>query len=321
MDGTMPKIRPRFIELCCGAGGMTLGFIQANWDCVFGLDNDKDACETFVHNLQVPAIRASVHDVSFHTPVDALVAGFPCVSHSLSGKRRGLADPRGQVVYGVLRIAKEILPRFLVFENVPGLISSPDADGEKGGALSYIVEEMMALGYTVEYDVLDSNDYGIGQKRNRLFIVGAIDGQRWVKPPPDEEKRVVYDELFDLLGEEVDLPNHEKMKHRSDTEIRLADLKPGESLYANFSESWKRLSLDAPAPTQKENHGGLNVHPLEPRCITAREMARLQGFPDDFEFLGSKSSVLQQIGNAVPVPLARAVAASIISLMEASNGS
>jgi len=294
---------------------MTLGFMKAGWECVLGLDVDEDACDTFAHNIGEPAIRASVHDVDFHSKIDAIVAGFPCQTHSLSGKRRGLADPRGEVVFGVLRIAHSMRPRLLVFENVPGLITSPDADGEKGGALSFIKKEMMDLGYTVSYDVLNSNDHGIGQSRRRLFIVGSIDGKTWSRPSPDPEKRVVFDELFDLLDDDVDLPNHERVKHRPDTEERLALLRPGESLYPNYPESWRRLSLDEPAPTQKENHGALSVHPLEPRCITAREMARLQGFPDDFEFLGSKSSVIKQIGNAVPVPLAKAVANSVIPLL------
>jgi len=315
MDGTLPDIRPRFVELCCGSGGMALGFIQAGWDCVLGIDIDEDACDTFAHNLGIPVVRASVHDVNFHTEIDAIVAGFPCQSHALSGKRLGLADPRGQVVYGVLRIAQEMRPKVLAFENVPGLITSPDADGERGGALTFILKEMMDLGYTVSYDVLNANDYGIGQSRKRLFIVGSLDNGLWIRPTPYAERRVVFDELFDLLEEDIDLPNHEKMKHKPETEEKLSLLRPGESLYGNFTESWKRLALDEPAPTQKENHGALSVHPLEPRCITAREMARLQGFPDDFEFLGTKSSVLKQIGNAVPIPLAKAVARSIVPLL------
>ena len=445
---------------------MTLGFQQAGWECVLGNDIDKDACDTFSHNLNIPAIRGSVHDIDFHTPIDAIVAGFPCFtagtmvmvkdlgnipienvevghevmthrlrwrkvkalmrkgdapirrifagdtliettdehpffvlnsgdfdiidhtnahwvearhldtenkllrvsenrskmeaipldwnvksdridtvynisveedesylannfvvhncqSHSMSGKRLGLADPRGQVVFGVLRIAKEMRPQILAFENVKDLITSPDADGERGGALMFIVREMTALGYTVVYDVLDSNDHGIGQSRKRLFIIGSLGKKSWIKPRPDAEKRVVYDELFDLLDGYVDLPNHEIMNHKPETIEKLALLKPGESLNPNFKESWKRLALNEPSPTQKENHGALSVHPLEPRCITAREMARLQGFPDDFEFLGPKNSVLKQIGNAVPVPLARAVAKSILPLLnveQLSNG-
>jgi DNA (cytosine-5)-methyltransferase 1 len=179
---------------------------------------------------------------------------------------------------------------------------------------------MMDAGYTVVHNVLDAHAYGVPQTRLRLFMVGTADGQMWVPPRewPVDDRRTVYDALCDILGrDDVDLPNHEPSIHRRETVERIESMwSEGRwSLYDGFTQSWARLALDLPAPTQTENHGGLCIHPEEPRVITAREMARLQSFPDEWVFHGSKREVLVQIGNAVPVGLARAVAESVLPML------
>ena len=308
--------KPTFIDLCCGCGGLSLGFIRAGWRCLGGVDMNEPSCRTYEANIGVPAHVMPVAEYDANLSVDAIVSGWPCQPHSLSGQRLGMRDPRAMAFHGVMEQIGRLQPRVVVFENVQGLMSSKDADGKPGGALKHVRQRMMDAGYTVVHNVLDAHAYGVPQTRLRLFMVGMLDGQMWVPPRewPVEDRRTVYDAFCDILGrDDVDLPNHDASSHRAETIERIKAMwrENRWSLYEGFTQSWARLALDLPAPTQTENHGGLCIHPEEPRVITAREMARLQSFPDEWTFHGSKRDVLMQIGNAVPVGLARAVAESI----------
>jgi len=243
-----------------------------------------------------------------------------CQPHSLSGQRLGMRDPRAMAFHGVMDQIVRLQPRVVVFENVPGLVSSKDADGKAGGAIRHVRQRMMDAGYTVVHNVLDAHAYGVPQTRLRLFMVGLADGQMWVPPRemPTDDRPTVYDAFCDILGcEDIDLPNHEPTMHRPETVERIKSMwADGRwSLYEGFRQSWARLALDMPAPTQTENHGGLCIHPEEPRVITPREMARLQTFPDEWAFEGSRREVLVQIGNAVPVGMAKVVASSIVPML------
>lgn len=308
--------KPTFIDLCCGCGGLSLGFIKAGWRCLGGVDMNEASCRTYEANIGMPGYLIPVAECDTNVRVDAIVSGFPCQPHSLSGQRLGMRDPRATAFHQVMDQIHRLHPRVVVFENVQGLVSSKDADGKPGGALRHIRQRMMDAGYTVVHNVLDAHAYGVPQTRLRLFMVGMADGQMWVPPKewPMDDRRTVYDAFCDILGrDDVDLPNHEISSHRPETIERIEAMwrENRWSLYEGFTQSWARLALDLPAPTQTENHGGLCIHPEEPRVITAREMARLQSFPDEWTFHGSKREVLMQIGNAVPVGLARVVAESI----------
>lgn len=312
--------KPTFIDLCCGCGGLSLGFIKAGWRCFGGVDLDATSCRTYEANIGVPAKAMPVNEYSDEVHVDAIVSGFPCQPHSLSGQRLGMRDPRAAAFHGVMEQIIRLRPSVVVFENVPGLVSSKDADGRAGGAIRHVRQRMMDAGYTVVHNVLDAHAYGVPQTRLRLFMVGFADGQMWVPPRemPTDDRPTVYDAFCDILGcEDVDLPNHEPTMHRPETVERIKSMwADGRwSLYEGFRQSWARLALDMPAPTQTENHGGLCIHPEEPRVITPREMARLQTFPDEWTFEGSRREVLVQIGNAVPVGMAKVVARSIIPML------
>jgi len=311
--------KPTFIDLCCGAGGMSLGFENAGWHCVAGVDDDPESCETFNRNHPNSlCVRGSVHDLSFHTEVDAIVSGFPCPAHSMSGRRLGMADERGKVFDGVARIIGEVKPKVVVYENVKGILSSKDEEGNKGGALKYIIDATEGLGYTVSHKVLNANHYGVPQARERWILVGTLSGEVWDPPPPIFPRPTVYDAFADLIemdGEDIDLPNHVLSSHGQEMVDKLKELRPGDPLYPQYPEGRMRLALDEPAKTIKENHGGSPIHPIEHRGTTPREMARLQSFPDDFVFLGSRRSWYVQIGNAVPVRFAQAIAESVRGLL------
>ncbi len=317
--------QPTFYDFCCGCGGMTKGFELAGWRCLGGVDILEHACETFDRNIAAPSHCISVGEFDPLESPTAVIAGTPCQPHSLSGHRLGMRDPRAQAFHDVMDQIEAIKPEMIIFENVPGLASSKDADGVPGGALRHVRSRMLEAGYTPWHQVMDAHAYGVAQVRPRIFIVGVRSGMMWVAPQQMRSKyrRTVYDAFCDILCEDdVDLPNHEFTRHKPETIERIRELwglgKWGLgkwSLYDNFTQSWARLALDLPAPTQTENHGGLCIHPLEPRVITPREMARLQSFPDDFEFSGRKAEIVVQIGNAVPVLLAKAVAKSVLPLI------
>lgn len=313
--------QPTFIDLCCGCGGMTLGFIKAGFSCLGGVDFNHWACESFRNYIQAPNHEMGVGEYDENPHIDVLVGGIPCQPASLSGQRLGMRDPRAKVYWDFLDKVTCWRPQLVVIENVVGMLSAADADGVKGGALQHLRRSMMNDGYTVVHSVLNSYDYGVPQKRPRLFIVASREGKMWVPPRqwPKEQRLTVYDAFCDLLGQDdVDLPNHDKVAHGPEMLANFQKMwdEGRWSLYSKFTQSWARLALDLPAPTQTENHGGLCLHPLEHRVITPREMARLQTFPDDWEFLGPKTAVMIQIGNAVPVQLAREVALSIKHMID-----
>ncbi len=190
-----------------------------------------------------------------------------------------------------------------------------------------ILSRIQELGYQVKYQVLNAADYGVPQRRERVFFIGSQDltfldnvfpEQTHVDPSRSPEAKIphwltVEEAIKDLAGipPNKDL-SHIFMRHRPEFVKRLERVVPGSTVFENYKDAWYRLRPDEPARTVKENHGGVFVHYKEPRCLTPRELARLQSFRDDFRFTGSKSDVLKQIGNAVPPLLAQSVARQLI---------
>lgn len=195
-----------------------------------------------------------------------------------------------------------------------------------------ILAVIHAIGYKAKYRVLNSADYGVPQKRERVFFIGTAGAHSLsgiFPEPTHSQARVTTLDAFlkeaaakpkkpwvtvkEALDDLVDAPEDEALshvftRHKESFVKRIAQVKPGDNLYENYSDAWYRLRPDEPARTVKENHGGVFLHYARPRCVTPRELARLQSFPDTFRFRGSKSDVLKQIGNAVPPKLAQAIA-------------
>ena len=152
------------------------------------------------------------------------------------------------------------------------------------------------------------------KKREVIFIANRIHKKNYHPMPLLEEGsyKTTKEAIEDLIMMEDNKEfNHVRTKHSDDMKKRLSMVEEGKSLYDNYSDSWKKCPWNEASCTIKENHGGVNIHPIEPRVITVREMARLQSFPDDFIFKGSKGKQMVQIGNAVPPDLAKAIALSI----------
>jgi DNA (cytosine-5)-methyltransferase 1 len=320
-DGTTPN-EFTSADLFCGAGGMAKGFEMAGFNQVCGLDWFKEAGMTYRENFSHPLIEGDItqreiKDKFISTvkeklngkKLTVLSGGFPCQGFSMSGNRI-VEDKRNSLYKDMLEIIDELQPEFIVAENVKGLRSML-----KGKVEDKIKADIKKLGYAVNVTVLNSADYYVPQKRERVIFIANRIGRKNYHPAPLLESDS-YITTKDAIGDLVKMKdnpkfNHVRTNHNDDMKERLAKVPEGKSLYDKYSDSWKKCPWNEASCTIKENHGGVNIHPIEPRVITVREMARLQSFPDNFIFKGTKSKQMVQIGNAVPPLLAKAIALSI----------
>jgi DNA (cytosine-5)-methyltransferase 1 len=320
-DGTTPN-EFTSADLFCGAGGMAKGFEMAGFNQVCGLDWFKEAGMTYRENFSHPLIEGDItqreiKDKFINTVKEklngknltVLSGGFPCQGFSMSGNRI-VEDKRNSLYKDMLEIIDELQPEFIVAENVKGLRSML-----KGKVEDKIKADIRKLGYVVNVTVLNSADYYVPQKRERVIFIANRIGKKNYHPAPllEPDSYITTKEAIGDLVKMKDNPkfNHVRTNHTDDMKERLAKVPEGKSLYDKYSDSWKKCPWNEASCTIKENHGGVNIHPIEPRVITVREMARLQSFPDSFIFKGTKSKQMVQIGNAVPPLLAKAIALAI----------
>lgn len=315
-------------DLFCGTGGMALGFEMAGFKPVCGLDWFKEAGQSYRRNLKHEHVEGDITNPDikkqFISTVNkqlkgkrltVLSGGFPCQGFSMSGSRI-VEDERNSLYKDMLEIITELEPEYIVAENVKGLRSML-----KGKVEDKIVKDIEALGYKVNVTVLNAADYYVPQKRERIIFIANKVNKTNFHPAPLIEPgayTTTKEAIEDLIKVKDDPTiNHIRTKHRDEMKERLAAVPEGKSLYDNYSDSWKKCPWNEASCTIKENHGGVNIHPIEPRVITVREMARLQSFPDWFIFEGSKSKQMVQIGNAVPPLLAKAIGLAIRKSYEA----
>lgn len=318
----VPPSEMTFVDLFCGCGGLSKGLEMAGLHGICGLDFFKEACETYEHNFDHPVlfgdIKQSENKKAFYKIVterlgerklNIVAGGFPCQGFSMAGNRI-VDDPRNSLYKELLEIVDRLKPEFVICENVKGLRSM------LGGAVEQkILADFKAIGYEMKVTTLCAADYYTPQKRERVIFIGNRLGLTNYHPQPmlRSERYVTTGQA---IGDLIDHPedeafNHVPTKHRPDMAQRMLRLEEGKSLYKGYSDAWKKCPWDEASCTIKENHGGVNVHPKLPRVLTAREMARLQSFPDDFTFKGKKNKQLVQIGNAVPPLLAKAIGLAV----------
>lgn len=331
------------VELFAGAGGLALGLEQAGFKSLLLNEKDKYACETLrINRPNWNVIEDDIANVDFKRyegKVDLLTGGFPCQPFSYAGKQLGFEDLRGTLVFEMARAIKEIKPKVFLAENVKGL-----KENDKGRTLATIVKVLEDLGYKIiENDIYKAMFYKVPQKRERLIIIGVRDDiyekMIYKKPSPYHKLLTVRDAL--KAGElyETDVPEstgqlypkrkQEIMSHVPeggywrDLPIELQKEYMMKSFYLGGGKTGmaRRLSWDEPSltlvctPAQKQTE---RCHPEENRPLTTREYARIQTFPDNWEFAGSDSQVYKQIGNAVPVNLALAIGKAIIKMLNNS---
>lgn len=328
-------------ELFCGAGGLGLGAKKAEvadtqgrrhtCRCVWANDVNHWACETYRHNIGGYVIEGPVQSINFEElePIEGLLFGFPCNDYSVVGEYKGLAGDYGPLyTYGVKAIRAHN-PLWFLAENVSGLASAND-----GAALVKILEdlEQAGHGYRITAHLYRFEHYGVPQMRHRVIVVGIRKdlNLRFEVPAPTTADRPPSAREA-LEGVEKIPLNNERTKHSKRTVEMLLHIPPGgnawhpnipEHLRLNvpncrLSHIYRRLHPDLPAPTVTARGGGgtHGYHWAEPRALTNRERARLQTFPDDFEFLGPKEEVRAQIGMAVPPKVAQLLVESILKTL------
>lgn len=311
-----------FVDLFCGAGGLSKGLEMAGLQGICGLDYFKEAGMTYKRNFNHPFVDGDIKQQSvketFYQKVEeqlgnrklnVIAGGFPCQGFSMAGNRI-VDDPRNSLYLEMLEIVKRLKPDFVICENVKGLRSMLGGEVEKK-----IISDYRAIGYEMNVTVLCAADYLTPQKRERVIFIGNRMGVQNYHPKPilsPSEYVTTGEAISDLMNHPEDKDfNHEPTKHRPDMIKRMMELPEGKSLYKGYSDAWKKCPWDEASCTIKENHGGVNIHPKLPRVLTAREMARLQSFPDDFIFEGKKNKQLVQIGNAVPPFLGKAIGLAV----------
>lgn len=311
-----------FVDLFCGAGGLSKGLELSGLEGICGLDWFKEACMTYNRNFEHPFVNGDIKDAEtkqkFYDTVNrqlngrqlSIVAGgFPCQGFSMAGNRI-VDDPRNSLYLELIEIVKHLQPDFVICENVKGLRSMLDGKVEQK-----ILEDFRAIGYEMNVTTLCAADYYTPQKRERVIFIGNRVGKKNFHPKPilnPAEYITTGQSIADLMEHPEDKAfNHVPTKHRPDMALRMLELPEGQSLYKGYSDAWKKCPWNEASCTIKENHGGVNIHPKLPRVLTAREMARLQSFPDDFIFEGPKNKQLVQIGNAVPPLLGKAIGLAI----------
>lgn len=311
-----------FVDLFCGAGGLSKGLEMAGLQGICGLDWFAEAGMTYKRNFDHPFVdgdikQNEVKELFYDTvkkqlngrKLNIVAGGFPCQGFSMAGNRI-VDDPRNSLYLEMLEIVKTLRPDFVVCENVKGLRSMLN-----GGVERKIIADYKAIGYEMNVTVLCAADYKTPQKRERVIFIGNRIGVTNYHPKPilaPAEYVTTGAAIADLMEHPEDKAfNHVPTKHRPDMAQRMLELPEGESLYKGYSDAWKKCPWNEASCTIKENHGGVNIHPKLPRVLTAREMARLQSFPDDFIFEGTKNKQLVQIGNAVPPLLGKAIGLAI----------
>lgn len=327
------------VELFAGGGGLALGMEKAGFEHILLNEIDPHAVQTLRHNRPSwNVIEGDIHDIDF-TPykgkVDFLSGGFPCQAFSYAGKKGGFEDTRGTLFFEMARAVKEIQPMVFMGENVKGLLSH---DG--GKTLQVIKNTISELGYTlVEPRVLKAIMYQVPQKRERLILIAIrndiADKVTFKYPDPYWRVMTLRDAFYKGTLYDTDVPPSDGQQY-STRKKKILSLVPqggdwrdlpkdlqkeylGGSLLLDGGKTGvaRRLSLDEPsltltcAPAMKQTE---RCHPLETRPLTIREYARIQTFPDDWEFEGTRDQQYKQIGNAVPVNLAYAVGRTLIRL-------
>lgn len=331
-------------ELFSGPGGLALGAFSASvrlkgetHKIVHGWasDYDPDTCMTYSHNIcgghSETIYLEDVQKLNIEKlpKIDGFAYGFPCNDFSIVGEKKGFDGNFGPLYTYGLKVLNKFKPKFFIAENVGGLSSS-----NQGQALRKILSDLAAAGngYNLTVHLYKAEDYGVPQTRHRIIIVG-IDKKLNLKfrVPSPTTQGIPITASQALLNIPKGAPNSELTKQSPSVVERLKLIQPGDNIWqtdlpehlrlnvkgAKLSQIYKRLHPDKPSYTLTGSGGGgtHGYHWEEPRALTNRERARIQTFPDSFEFLGNKESVRKQIGMAVPVELSRIICKSILKTL------
>lgn len=334
-----PKRQFNSIELFAGGGGLALGMHKAGFHHILLNEFNKDACATLRANMpEWNVLEGDVHNIDFtqyRGKVDFLSGGFPCQAFSYAGNKGGFEDARGTLFFELARAVKETNPKVFMGENVKGLYTH-----DNGKTLQVIKNTIAELGYTlVEPRLLKAIMYQVPQKRERLILIAIrndlAEKIKFKWPDPYERVVTLRDAFYKGVLYNTDVPESPGQQYPKRKKEIMGMVPEGgywkdlpDDIQREYMKSTyfmeggrtgiaRRLHMDEPsltltcAPAMKQTE---RCHPKEARPLTVREYARVQTFPDDWEFKGSMSEQYKQIGNAVPVNLAYAIGRSLIRL-------
>lgn len=306
------------VDVFAGAGGFGRGFKLEGFEIVVAVENFKPVADTYKTNF--PETEVIVRDVKLVTgreiericgDVDVLIGSPPCEPFTSASARRFpkpegrlYVDKRGLLTLHFIRLVKELKPKIFIMENVPKIMELKNA----------LMREFRKIGYEIHFNVLKAEDYGNPSRRTRVFISNFK-----IEPKPEGRRKKVIDAIGDLSEPDGSIPNHEILLKIPRTKLeRIKRLRWGESLVRfegadRICTNVTRLHPYKLAPTVMGK--SRFIHPFQDRFLTVREHARLMGFPDDHVFLGGKNVQYDMVGEAVPVPLARAIAKEVKKIL------
>lgn len=309
-----------FISLFSGGGGLDLGFSLSGFQGLYSTDIEEHYCNTIKHNFPKHIVeKHDLNDLSgeyvlslIKTDVDMIIGGPPCQSFSILGNRKSTEDPRGMLAFEYARFIKEISPRGFLFENVPGILTVNGGKDWKE-LLEYFKE---VTGYHLSWNKLNALNYGAPQSRERVILFGFKDKEFASWPEPTYHlngKNGSSAHTSGMALENIDgLPNHIKRIHSERVASRYSKIPQGGRCRVDHTD---RIDNSKPSGTVLVGSSGGGgrpfIHPVEHRHITVREAARLQSFPDWYEFKGPGTAQYRQVGNAVAPLFAQALSKSV----------
>ena len=322
------------VELCVGCGGLSTGLkLTGEIKVKVACEIDPAAAESYRLNnpgsvlvensFATEETKREIVAALGGQQCDLLAAGLPCQSFSLSGKRNP-DDPRGNLFEHFMDLLGRLSPKVAVIENVPGILSMRRPDGTL--VIDAIAQAFKAHGYSTGYFLVNSADFGDPQTRKRIVIFGWREGSlpSFTKTHDEHGRNGLpcWRTVRDAIGDLEDAPANPETWHvfvnsRPEYVDRIRRTPVGQSAAEHFRESAFRNPPDVPSITVKANNGGVFVHYAKDRLVTPLELARLQSFPANYRFHGTKGEVLRQIGNAVPVGLATAIGKAVIGMLHA----
>lgn len=300
----------RFIDLFAGIGGIRLGFESVGGHCVFSSEFDEDACKTYEANFgEHPAGDITKICATDIPDFDILLGGFPCQAFSIIGKKEGFANETcGTLFFDIERILKEKRPPAFMLENVKNLVAH-----DNGNTFRVIKSHLEALGYHVYARVLNALDYGVPQKRERIFIVGFLDDVMFSfpDPVPEDERQT----LADVLETDVDKKYYVREIIKASRLERIKD----KNYPRPYISHENMAGSITPHPYSSALRAGASANYIlinDERRPTEREMLRLQGFPDTYKIVLPYGKVRHQCGNSVAVPVIKAIAKEMLTSLK-----
>lgn len=292
----------RYIDLFSGIGGLRYPLTELeNTECVFSSEIDPKAIETYYQNFgDIPngdITKIDPKDIPNH---DLLLGGFPCQPFSFAGKKKGFDDERGKLIYSVINILKVKKPKYFILENVKGFISKKNFTN-----FLNIIHEIEKIGYKINWKILNSKDFGLPQNRERVYIVGKMGNNKIILPNNLNTKTSLFDILESNIDDKYTISNRLWEGHKIRKEKYLKKgygfgykIFDKDSVYVSTLS--RRYYKDGSEILIKQNN-------KNPRRLTPREVARLQGFPDTFILNKSDIETYKQMGNAVSINVSREV--------------